>query len=109
MPRITVEGTSYYYELHGEGKALVFIAGYGANHTAWQEIYPLFIDSYRVLIFDNPGSGRTRDGGGQLTAESMAAGTAALIRELALERPHVVGHSMGERSPRCWPSTIRKK
>ncbi|MFH1037674.1 MAG: alpha/beta hydrolase [PVC group bacterium] len=95
MPRIKVDSVSYYYELHGEGKPLVFIAGYGANHTAWREMYPLFTDRCRVLIFDNPGSGRTRDSGGPLTAESMAEGTAGLIRELALEKPHIVGHSMG--------------
>ena len=58
MPEITVNGISYYYELHGEGKPLVFIAGYGTNHIAWRYIYPAFIDRYRVLIFDNPASGR---------------------------------------------------
>jgi 3-oxoadipate enol-lactonase len=95
MPEITVNGISYYYELHGKGKPLVFIAGYGTNHIAWRYIYPAFIDRYRVLIFDNPASGRTRDGEETLTTESMADGAAGLIDALELENPHIVGHSMG--------------
>ncbi|MDP8235240.1 MAG: alpha/beta hydrolase [Candidatus Erginobacter occultus] len=95
MAHIQVGDIRYYYELHGRGKPLVFISGYGANHTAWREIYPRFTDRFRVMIFDNPASGRTRDGGGELSAEAMAAGSAGLIRELGLGRADIVGHSMG--------------
>jgi 3-oxoadipate enol-lactonase len=95
MPDIKVDGISYYYELYGEGKPLVFIAGYGANHTAWRYIYPSFTDRYQVVIFDNPASGRTIDQDGPLTAESMADGVAGLIDALGLRNPHIVGHSMG--------------
>jgi len=95
MSEIKVNEISYYYELHGEGRPLIFTAGYGANHTAWRYVYPAFIDRYQVLIFDNPGSGRTRDQGGTLTTESMADGVAGLIDILGLKRPHIVGHSMG--------------
>ncbi len=95
MPEITVNGTSYYYELHGKGQPLVFIAGFGANHTAWRFVYPAFTDRYQVLIFDNPASGRTRDRGDLLTVESMADGVAGLIDALGLSAPHIVGHSMG--------------
>ena len=95
MPEIPVNGISYYYELHGKGKPLVFIAGYGTNHIAWRYVYPAFIDRYRVLLFDNPASGRTRDRGEDLTTEAMADGAAGLIEALELEKPHIVGHSMG--------------
>lgn len=95
MSEIKVSGVSYYYELRGEGRPLVFIAGFGANHTAWRYVYPAFIDRYQVLIFDNPASGRTRDRGETLTTESMADGAAGLIDALELKNPHIVGHSMG--------------
>ena len=95
MSEIKVNGISYYYELHGKGKPLVFIAGYGTNHIAWRYVYPAFIDSYRVLLFDNPGSGRTRDRGETLTTEAMADGAADLIDALELDNPHIIGHSMG--------------
>lgn len=95
MPEITVNGISYYYELHGQGHPLVFIAGFGANHTAWRFVYPAFTDRHQVLIFDNQASGRTRDRGDLLTVESMADGVAGLIDALGLSAPHIVGHSMG--------------
>ena len=95
MPEIQVDSVSYYYELYGEEKPLVFIPGYGANHTAWRYVYPAFTDRYQVVIFDNPASGRTQDQGGPLTTASMADGVAGLIDALGLRNPHVVGHSMG--------------
>lgn len=95
MPQVDVNGTSYYYELWGEGRPLVFIAGFGANHTVWRYVYPAFKDCYQVLIFDNPASGRTRDRGETLTTELMAAGVAGLIDALKLKNPRIVGHSMG--------------
>lgn len=95
MPLINVDGISYYYELHGKGRPLVFIAGFGADHTVWREVYPRFRDRYRILLFDNPATGRTRDSGGPLTAELMADGAAGLINTLGLKKPHIVGQSMG--------------
>jgi len=95
MAEVQVDRISYYYEMYGEGKPLVFIAGYGANHTAWRYIYPDFTGRYQVVIFDNPASGRTRDQEGPLTAESMADGVAGLIDALGLKTPHIIGHSMG--------------
>ena len=42
MPQVNVNGSSYYYELFGKGKPLVFIAGYGADHIVWRYVYPGF-------------------------------------------------------------------
>jgi len=95
MPQIQVDSVSYYYELSGKEKPLIFIPGYGANHTAWRYVYPAFTDRHQVIIFDNPASGRTIDQEGPLTAESMADGVAGLIDALELREPHIVGHSMG--------------
>ena len=95
MSEIQVDEISYYYKLYGKEKPLVFIPGYGANHTAWRYVYPAFTDRYQVVIFDNPASGRTIDQEGPLTAESMADGVAGLIDALGLRNPHIVGHSMG--------------
>jgi pimeloyl-ACP methyl ester carboxylesterase len=95
MSEIKVNGISYYYELHGNGNPLIFIAGFGANHTVWRYVYPAFIDRYQVLIFDNPASGRTRDREKALTVESMADGVTGLIDRLDLKKPCIVGHSMG--------------
>ncbi len=95
MAEIQVGEISYHYELSGDGPALVFIAGFGADHLTWREVYPRLSGRCRILLFDNPASGRTRDAGGELTIEEMADSTAALLDTLGLERPAVIGHSMG--------------
>lgn len=95
MPELRVNGITYYYEQMGKGKPLVFIAGYGANHTVWRFVYPAFLDNFQVLLFDNPSAGRTRDQGEALTTDAMAEGVSALISSLGLKNPHIIGHSMG--------------
>jgi pimeloyl-ACP methyl ester carboxylesterase len=52
-------------------------------------------DYYRVVIFDNAGIGRTRALPAPLTIDAMANQTSALIDVLGLDRPDVLGWSMG--------------
>jgi pimeloyl-ACP methyl ester carboxylesterase len=58
-----------------------------------------FVDAlgqhHRVVIFDNAGVGRTHALPAPLTIDAMADQTAALIDTLGLERPDVLGWSMG--------------
>jgi len=92
---IDVNGVNYYYELHGKGKPVVFITGYSSDHTFWTFMLDAFAKNYQVLLFDNRGVGQTKDSGEMLTAEIMAESTIELIHQLGLEKPHVVGQSMG--------------
>lgn len=84
------------YRIVGSGPPLVMIMGYGTAMEYWD---PRFVDAlarhYRVVIFDNAGTGATRQLHGPLTIEAMARQTAALIDTLRLSRPAVLGWSMG--------------
>jgi pimeloyl-ACP methyl ester carboxylesterase len=91
----TTLGTVAYRTL-GSGPALLLIMGYAGTMETWD---PLFVDTlarhYRVVIFDNAGTGATRRLPGQLTIDAMAAQTSALINALRLGRTNVLGWSMG--------------
>lgn len=50
---------------------------------------------FEVLVFDNRGIGQTKDAGDFFTLETMADDTMKLIKKLGLERPHILGQSMG--------------
>ena len=47
------------------------------------------------MTFDNRGVGQTEDDGRPLSAELMADDVVALIKELGLKKPHLIGISMG--------------
>jgi pimeloyl-ACP methyl ester carboxylesterase len=84
------------YRMVGTGRPLVLIMGYTGTMEDWD---PRFVDAlaarHQVVIFDNAGIGRTRRLAAPLTIDAMANQTSALIKALGLERPDVLGWSMG--------------
>jgi pimeloyl-ACP methyl ester carboxylesterase len=84
------------YRTLGSGPPLLLIMGYAGTMETWD---PLFVDTlarhYRVVIFDNAGTGATGALPAPLTIDAMAAQTSALIDALRLGRTDVLGWSMG--------------
>jgi pimeloyl-ACP methyl ester carboxylesterase len=84
------------YRVVGTGPPLILITGYTATMDSWD---PRFVgalaERYRVVIFDNAGVGRTQALPAPLTIDAMANQTSALIDALGLDRPDVLGWSMG--------------
>jgi len=95
MTILNLNDINIYYELHGQSHPLVLIAGYTCDHTFWLPILDKLTAKFQVLIFDNRGVGQTKDNGIPFTLETMAEDVMALIQELGLIRPHILGHSMG--------------
>lgn len=88
-------GTELYYEIGGTGPTLVLISGLGQNALAWNTVVAAFRKDYRVLVFDNRGTGRSALPPGPYSIDQMADDTAALIRHLGIGPVAVVGWSMG--------------
>jgi len=84
-----------YYEVHGKGEPLLLIAGRGANLTAWQFQIPEFSKKYRVVAFDNRGSGRTDAPDKPYSIGMMADDAIGLMDTLGIGEAHILGHSMG--------------
>lgn len=95
MPHIHVNNANFYYEVYGSGQPIVLIAGYTLNHSFWMPIFEQLKNHFQVLVFDNRGTGETKDNAKNLTAELMANDVIALAEALQLHKPHIVGHSMG--------------
>jgi len=89
-----VNGAWIFYELAGEGDAVVLIHGNGVHRREWDEQVSPLSEEFRVLRFDACGFGKSA-----LPVEgrphSHHEDVAALLRELGIERAHIVGHSMG--------------
>ena len=82
MPHVTVNGISLYYEEAGAGPPLLLISGLGANHSRYAPVVPVLSPRYRVITFDNRGTGKSAVPPGPYRIEDLAADTAALIDHL---------------------------
>lgn len=84
------------YQIFGEGYPMIFIMGYGTTMNMWEERFLLsFSKKYKVIIFDNRGTGETSAGHKDFTIEQFAEDTYELMVELSIEKAHVLGWSMG--------------
>ncbi|HEX6291051.1 MAG TPA: alpha/beta fold hydrolase [Herpetosiphonaceae bacterium] len=97
MPFATINNIVLYYELHGPSAAppLVLIAGRSSDHSAWLSNLRTLAETFRVLVFDHRGVGRSTIPAPGYTIRDMAADTLGLMRRVGFERAHVVGTSMG--------------
>lgn len=84
-----------YYEVHGQGQPLLLICGLGNDLSSWALQVPEFAKRYRVICFDNRGSGRTDAPDMPYSIRMMAGDTAGLMDALGIAKARVVGVSMG--------------
>ncbi len=92
-----VPGARLHVIERGQGPALLLIHGLGgqSGHFTYG-IVKLLAPHFRVVVIDRPGSGySTRSDASSASLESQAAMIAALIDQMKLDRPFVVGHSLG--------------
>jgi 3-oxoadipate enol-lactonase len=94
---ITVNGANFYYEQHGQGPVLVFVAGYTSDHTSGMGIMDALTQHFTVITFDSRGVGQTTENNPSkhFTAEQMADDTVALAKALGFDKAHYCGTSMG--------------
>lgn len=95
MPFITVNEINLYYEQHGDGEDLVLICGFGSHHYRWKRILDTLAKSYRVLVFDNRGTGQSDAPPPPYSIPMMAEDTRALMDALHIPYAYILGHSMG--------------
>jgi len=95
VPHADLGERRVFYEEHGSGDPVLLVNGLGADHTAWTLQTDDLQDSFRVVVFDNPGVGRTEGPVGPYTTALFADVAVSLLRHLRIDRAHVVGASMG--------------
>ena len=80
----------------GEGIPVLFSHGAGADAAMFAPQYEaLAADGYRVVTWDLRGHGKSRPAHQPITTERAIADLVALVAELGLDRPVLVGQSLG--------------
>lgn len=85
------------YERRGSGEPVVLLHGIGHHWQAWEPVLSILSASHEVVAVDLPGFGsspRLPDGV-SYELDSVIPLLAEGLRALGLDRPHVVGNSLG--------------
>src|SRR5213596_3501828 len=90
-----VNGLKLYYETHGSGRPLILLHGGLGSGEMFGPILPALTERHQVIAPDLQGHGRTADIDRPIDIRFMADDIAALIDHLGLDRPDVVGYSLG--------------
>lgn len=92
----THNGETIRYLDTGDGDpAIVFVHGWCCDHTFWRDQVPVFAPNHRVVAVDLPGHGSSDKPDRDYTIDNFVDVVASLIDQLGLDKPVVVGHSMG--------------
>jgi pimeloyl-ACP methyl ester carboxylesterase len=84
------------YEVVGSGFPIVLIHGLGAGRVLWQRLRGRFDDNHKILLYDLRGAGATTELETRpLSLETWVDDLRALLAALGIERPTLVGHSLG--------------
>ena len=90
-----VAGGQIAYEESGSGEPLVFVSGLNGVGRYWKPQVQLFAQHFRVITYDQRGTGGSDTTQREFSVDQMAAELVGLLDHLKIERAHLVGMSTG--------------
>jgi pimeloyl-ACP methyl ester carboxylesterase len=90
----SADGTRIAWTAEGTGPAVVLVHGITENLRAWDPVAQRLAEERTVVRLDLRGHGASAPGGGYGVAD-LVGDVVAVIEAAGLERPDVVGHSLG--------------
>jgi len=100
IPRIgqtvAVGGDTIHYVDQGSGRPILFVHGLGGQlHHFRQTLFPAIGEGFRLVAMDRPGSGYSTRVSSGARLPQQAEAIAKFIDAVGLEKPLLVGHSLG--------------
>lgn len=95
--RLEREGCALAYsDSGGDGRAVLFLHGAGADSVMFEHQASALVRSgHRVVLWELRAHGRSRPNDAPITANLLMQDAEALLAALELDRPVLVGHSLG--------------
>ena len=84
-----------YVDLGASDPAIVFIHGWCCDHSYWADQLAEFAQRHRVIAVDLRGLGESDKPDEDSTIDQYSSDVAWLCNEIGLQKPVIVGHSMG--------------
>jgi len=89
------DGTDLYYEVAGQGPAVVFAHGAGGNSASWYQQVPHFYKTYTTLVFDHRGFGRSKFNEDKFSTRFFADDLKLILDHAGIDQAALVCQSMG--------------
>ena len=93
----TYGGVKLAYSIEGEGDALLLLHGWGCDRGIWKSTSEYLSRYFMVVAVDFAGFGKSEEPREVWGVEEYTRSIEALVKELGVVRPIVVGHSFGGR------------
>jgi pimeloyl-ACP methyl ester carboxylesterase len=94
-PKCSTQGAKISYRVEGRGQNLLLISPLGADGSFWARNVPKLAEHFRVITFDNRGSGSSEGRLEGLSTWEMARDALGLLDHLGVEKVHVAGLALG--------------
>lgn len=95
--QIIVQKLLTYYEIHGKGRPLVVLHGWGSNLNSFAMILPELSKKYKIYLLDLPGFGKTQAPKTDWHVADYVLFVEEFLEKFNLHKSHFLGHSFGAR------------
>lgn len=96
MPYLsTGYGKQIWYDVVGNGQPLALIGGSSIAHQQWDFMVPILQDHFKVILYDQRGSGLSDRSPNGITVEQWAEDLKLILDEIGVEKTHILGTSNG--------------
>lgn len=95
MSKCIVNDVELYYEVKGEGEAIVFTHGASWDHASWQPQVDYFSKQYKTIVWDVRGHGKSTLPEGEVDSEDFTKDLIGLLDHLNIDSANLCGLSLG--------------
>jgi len=90
------DGVRLYFEVVGRGEPLLLVSGRNSDHHLWDLVRQDFVKQYRVIVFDQRGTGQSdKPEAPPYSTRMFAQDAISVLDSLRIPRAHAYGVSMG--------------
>jgi len=94
--RVSANGLRHhYYRTGGEKPQLVLLHGFQESALCWLRVAKVLEQDYDLILIDARGHGLSDHAGTAFTSQLLTEDAAGVIVALKLDRPHLLGFSLG--------------
>ena len=96
---IIYDNSTIFYRVSGKGKTVVLLHGFGEDRNIWNDLAAKLVESFKVIIPDIPGSGKSEilknDVEKEISIDRYAKVIMYILEKENVTTCAIIGHSMG--------------